>query len=110
MEAWGEVVAAGRRWWERPQADGDGRIGAWAEGSGWVGGSEGGLWERCDRGVVCPAGKAGVEWWRVAAGGHHEVSRRGASGPGQGHRNWMEVRMPMPQLGHRLGLRAVSEA
>ena len=57
-----------------------------------------------------PAGKAVLGWPRVSARGRHELSRRRGTGAWQGHRVWMEIRIPTPHLGHSLGLPAMSAA
>src|ERR1017187_8522915 len=86
-----------------PGGEAAGWLRAWGSGWGWVGGSEGGLWERQDRAVVRAAGKAAREWRRVGAGGHHEGSRRGGGGLAQGLGKWLG-------LGRRERRRFVGEA
>jgi len=79
-------------------------------GTGRAGGCGNCWWATVDRRVVHPAGEAALGWQRVSTRLHHELSGRRGTGPWQGHRVWMEIRMPTPHLGHSLGLPAVSTA
>ena len=55
------------------------------------------------REVVCSAAQAVLGWPRVWTRGHHELSKRTGTGPWQGHKIRMEIRMPTPHWGHSFG-------
>ena len=50
-----------------------------------------------------PCRGAVLGWPRVWTQGHHELSKGTGTGPWQGHKIRMEIRMPTPHWGHSFG-------